>query len=108
MPRYVLRYFFDPGSNICLWSANDAAREQFDYPVCLHDLGLPENLERRVIYLMAWFDTSLDWEYPPNPSPWTETERTRFREASQHLLSLLREQLGSEFEIIDESTTPNS
>lgn len=106
MPRYVLRYFFDPGSGICLWSGNDAARERFDYPVQLPDLGLPENLLRRALYVMAWYDTSLDWSYPPNPSPWSASERARFHETSQALLSALRQQLGSGFEIRDESSLP--
>jgi hypothetical protein len=44
MPRYIFRYFFGPGSGICLWSANDEARDRFDYPVQLTDLGLSENL----------------------------------------------------------------
>ncbi len=105
MPRYVLRYFFDPGSGICLWSANDAAREKFDYPVQLQDLGLPENLLRKALYVMAWFDTSLDWNYPSDPSPWSENERARFHETSQVLLSMLRQQLGSEFEILDASSS---
>jgi len=60
MQRYILRYFFDPGSGIRLWSANDTASEKFDYPVQLHDLWLPENLLRKAIYVMAWYDTSLD------------------------------------------------
>lgn len=104
MPRYVLRYFFDPGSGICLWSANEAAREKFDYPVQLRDLGLPENLLRKALYVMAWYDTSLDWSYPSNPSPWSESERALFSETSQDLLSVLRQHLGSEFEIRDESS----
>ena len=67
MSRYVFRYFFDPGSGICLWSDNDEAREKFDYPVELSDLGLSENLLRQAIHLIAWYDTSLDWSYPPTP-----------------------------------------
>ncbi|HZX30097.1 MAG TPA: hypothetical protein VFF03_01980 [Rhodocyclaceae bacterium] len=104
MARYVFRYFFDPGSSICLWSANDETRAKFDYPVELTGLELPENLLRRALYVMAWYDTSIDWSYPPNPSPWSSAERSRFREASQELLSLLRQHLGPEFEIHDESS----
>ena len=58
MSHYVLRYFFDAGSGICLWSANDEAREKFDYPVQLSDLELPENLLRQAIHVMAWYDTN--------------------------------------------------
>jgi hypothetical protein len=108
MARYVFRYFFDPGSGICLWSANDEARERFDYPVQLSDLGLSENLLRQAIYVMTWHDTSLDWSHPPNPLPWSDSERIRFHQVSENLLAMLREQLGPEFEIRDESSLPSA
>ncbi len=109
MANYLLRYFFDAGSGICLWSSNDAAREKFDYPVELQSLELPENLMREALNIVTWFDSSLDWSYPPNPSPWSEQERGHFNEASQSLLSKLRQQLGPAFDIRDESgTMPNS
>jgi hypothetical protein len=109
MANYLFRYFFDAGSGVCLWSANDATREKFGYPVQLQDLQLPENLFREALHIMAWYDMSLDWSYPPNPSPWSEQERARFNEASQHLLLKLRQHLGPVFDIRDESgTMPNS
>jgi hypothetical protein len=109
MANYLFRYFFDAGSGVCLWSANDAAREKFGYPVTLESLGLPENLLREALHIVTWYDTSLDWSYPPSPSPWSEEERARFIEASQRLLSNLRQQLGPTCDIRDESDTmPNS
>ena len=109
MANYLFRYFFDAGSGVCLWSANDAAREKFDYPVTLQSLALPENLLREALHIVTWNDTSLDWGYPPNPSPWSDEERARFNDASQCLLSNLRQQLGSMYDIRDESgTMPNS
>jgi hypothetical protein len=103
--KYQLRYFFDPGAGICLWSANDAARERFDYPVDASKLSLPENTWRRLLYLCRWYDTSIDWSYPPDPSPWDQAERQRFKAEAQRVLSLLRQELGPEFEIVDESRT---
>lgn len=105
MSKYRLRYFFDPGAGVCLWAANDAARERFDYPVDARDLPLPENTWWKVWYVCAWFDTSIDWDYPPNPSPWNREERERFNAEAQKLLTLVREQLGPEFEVVDESGT---
>jgi hypothetical protein len=108
MPIYRLRYFFDPGGGICLWSDNDAARDRFGYPVDARSLPLPENAWRRVAYLCSWYDTSIDWNYPPDPSPWDAAERVRFNSEAQRLLALLREHLGVEFEIADESGTGNA
>jgi hypothetical protein len=105
MSKYKLRYFFDPGASSCLWSANDSAREKFGYPVDVWQLPLCENTQRRVIYVATWYDTSLDWSYPPNPSPWGEDELQSFNTEAQNLLTLLRIKLGNEFEIVDESGT---
>jgi hypothetical protein len=102
MPRYELRYFFDPGSGICLWSANDEARERFGYDVELEALELSENLRRKGLYLLRWYDTSIDWSHPGGPSPWPAEERTRFVEAAREFLDKLRQCLGGEFEIKDE------
>lgn len=102
MARYALRYFFDPGSGICLWSACDAARERFGYPVASRQLPLPRPTRERMAQLVDWYDTSVDWEYPAGPSLWTEEEHERFARAARHLLSVLRVQLGADFEIRDE------
>lgn len=105
MAEYRLRFFFDPGAGVCLWADSDATRKQFDYPVDARNLPLPEDTRRRVSSACAWFDTGIDWDYPPGASPWDQEERERFNVAAQELLTLLREQLGSEFEIVDESGT---
>ena len=103
MPRYELRYFFDPGSGVCLWSANDQARDTFGYDIDIHSLGLTENLCRKALHLIYWYDTSIDWSYPGDPSPWSKEERARFASEARGLLSELRNALGNEFEIRDET-----
>jgi len=105
MPVYRLRYFFDPGAGICLWAGNDAAESRFGSAIDPQSLPLPENTWRRVAYLCAWYDTRIDWSYPPNPSTWDFAEEERFKSEAQRLLALLREQLGQEFEIEDKSHT---
>jgi hypothetical protein len=102
---YRLRFFFDTGSGICLWSANDAAREKFDYPVPLEALPLPETIRRRGEFLIAWYDTFMDWELSPQPSRWWPREQHGFNAATQELLALLEEHLGPAFELVDESGT---
>lgn len=105
---YRLRFFFDTGSGICLWSANYAARERFDYPVPLELLPLPETLRRRGTFVIAWHDTFMDWELSPQPSRWWSREKTAFNAATQELLALLREHLEPDFELVDESGTDDS
>jgi hypothetical protein len=102
---YRLRYFFDTGSGICLWGANDATRERFDYPIELRSLPLPETIRRRGYFVLAWQDTFMDWEQSPEPSRWWPREEAAFNTAAQELLALFREHLGPDFEIVDESRT---
>ena len=100
---YKLRYFFDFGSGICLWAANDAARDRFDYPVHSSKLPITSTLMHRVEFILAWYDTFLDWDNPPRETRWSTVEAEQFNLASQELLNLLREQLRAEFELVDES-----
>ncbi len=102
---YRLRLFFDPGSGTCLWSANDAARERFGYPVEIDNLPLPENTRRRLLYLCYWYDTSIGWDYPPASSPWDAEEKARFDRKAQRLLARVRSELGPSYEVVDESGT---
>jgi hypothetical protein len=102
MSKYKLRYFFDPGANICLWAANENARERFGYPVDISQLPISENTRRRVFYVAAWYDTSIDWGHPAGPSPWHADERQLFNSAAQNLLGKLRSELGKEFDLVDE------
>lgn len=103
---YKLRYFFDSGSGICLWTANDAAKKRFaDYPVRSSELPISWTLRRRLEFVVAWYDTFLDWSNPPEGTRWGEIEGNRFDFAAQELLNLLRKELGPEFVIVDESRT---
>jgi hypothetical protein len=105
MSVYVLRFFFDPGSGICLWAANDAARDKWDYPIEAQLLPIQEGTWRFADQLCSWYDTSVNWAYPPDPSPWSASEWAAFNTAAQGFLESLRNELGPDFEVIDESRT---
>ena len=103
--KYRLRYFFDFGSDICLWAGNDAARDHFGYPVGFEKLPLPATIQRRGWFVAVWHNTFMDWDNAPEPSRWWPKEQLAFNAAAQELLPLLREHLGPDFEIVDESLT---
>lgn len=74
-----LRFFFDPGSSVCFWTADHEAHQLFgDYPVETAKLSLPEALAARGDALIARFDGSVDWEDPAGASPWTREDHLRF------------------------------
>ncbi len=100
MPSYRLRFFFDAGSGVCLWSGNAAARGRYGIAIAPAQLPLPEATQQEMTRLIAWYDTSLDWEHPTGPTPWSPAERAQFEAAARALLAQLREQLGPTFVVV--------
>jgi hypothetical protein len=47
-----------------------------------------------------WFDTSLNWGYPPDPGPWRQEECDRFNAASLNAFDRLRTELGPDWDIV--------
>lgn len=60
----VLRYFFDPGSGVCLWSGNAEAEARWGYAVDHAALPLRDGTRRFLQELVVRFDTSIDWSDP--------------------------------------------
>jgi hypothetical protein len=101
-PRYVLRFVFDAGSGVCFWSANDAARSRFGYPISPSSLPLPLELVRCGEALIARYDASFDWDDPAGPGPWTQADRDHFDRRAGASLAAARRALGPEYELRDE------
>lgn len=102
---YQLRFCFEFGSGVCFWSANESTEGYFQsYPITSTQLPVSKTLQKRIEFLLSWYDTFLDWDNPPDLSPWTD-EADQFCTAAQEVLHLSRKQLGTEFEILDESQT---
>ncbi|GHO84838.1 hypothetical protein [Dictyobacter formicarum] len=100
-PQYVIRYRFE-WLGECFWSANDEARGRFGYAIFPEMLPLSEQTIERTNELMAWHDQALNWDYPPDPGPWRQEECERFNYAARELLNAVRQELGSNFEVIDD------
>ncbi len=93
MRPYRLRYFFDAGSGVCLWSDNDAARERYGIAITPAQLPLSKATRQEVNQLVAWYDTSLNWDDPAGPTSWSLEERESFNRAAGVLLTQLRAEL---------------
>lgn len=101
-----IRFFFDTGSNVCLWAGDDATQARHGYAIDANDLPLSTNTQRWLQHLIAWYDTSLDWDNPGGASPWPDGELARFQRAAQEGLARLRQELTSAgYEVCDESCT---
>ena len=100
--RKVLRFFFDPGSGICLWSGNRYTSDLMGYPVDLDQLLLSTKTYKLLFNLMNRFDSCLDLDNPGAGVIWTEEEKSEFHKDSLIALKILREELGDEYVIVDE------
>jgi hypothetical protein len=62
----------------------------------------------RFIYLMKEiviedeYRGYLDWDYPPNPSPWTQKQKQDFKKRANLAYRKLTTELGSDYEVINE------
>ena len=95
-----LRFFFDAGAGTCLWAASDAARERYGYAVDAVALPIAAELAERLAAITAEYDSSIDWQDPGSPGPWSEVQRVDFEVRSRDLLSELRAALGASYEIV--------
>ncbi len=101
-----IRYFFDAGSGVCLWSGDDATNARHGFAIDAADLPLSAYTQRWLQHLIAWYDTSLNWDDPAGDSLWSAEEQARFQQAAQEGVTRLRHELASAgYEVCDESCT---
>ncbi|MFE1754998.1 hypothetical protein ACFW88_31425 [Streptomyces anandii] len=95
------RFFFDAGSGTVLWAGAED-QEAWGYAVDLDRLPISHDLRDGLSSLTARYDTSLNWDCPPDPGPWREAECQDFNEAVRQALGRLRAELGPAWRIYDE------
>ena len=98
---FRIRLMFEWGGG-SLWCGNDAALKEFDVGPVEEKLSLGDVTLERLNALSQWHDTALNWEYPPDPSPWNPDEYTKFEAEALAFLTELQAELGPEFEIVYE------
>jgi len=96
---YVVRLMFEWGGGV-LWPGNDAARARFDVDPCEDLLPLSDSTRATLERLSVWHDTSLNWEYPPDPGPWSADDEARFEAEAARALDAVRAELGPDYEVV--------
>ena len=99
---YSGRFFFDAGSGTVLWTSDSAAQQIWGHAVDLGQLPISQSLRDELAGLATEYDTSLNWDYPPDPGPWREPRCRRFNDAVHQARGRLRAELGTAWEIRDE------
>ncbi|MFB7905543.1 hypothetical protein ACFC1T_03865 [Kitasatospora sp. NPDC056076] len=95
-----LRYFFEAGVvGTALWP--DDVDSPYGYPAELDRLPIGAALAAELDGLSEWFQSSVDWDYPPGPSPWGRDEKERFNVRARAALEALRAELGPGWTVVD-------
>lgn len=98
---YTLRFWFEHGGG-CLWSANDASREQYGYKVNYTALPISEPLKTELAILEKEYHTILDWNDPASGCQWSEEQKAAFIHKAQKAYAVLCAELGESYAVFDE------
>ena len=106
MAKYKLRFFFEYGHG-CLWTVGEESWNTFGNPANLEKLHLSESLRNKLQQLEEKFQTSLNWDYPPDPSPWRQDVCDAFNAEVVETFDEIVKELGAEFEVVNEQESLN-
>lgn len=96
-----LRYFFEAGVDTPLWPED--MDSPYGYPCELEKLPISPATRAELARLSRSYQSSIDWDCPPNPSPWSDEEWRVFKEQAHMALAALRRELGAGWVVRDES-----
>lgn len=99
---YRIRLMFEWGGGT-LWCGNETASKKFDVGPVEELLPISDLSRDKLNSLSQLHDTALNWEYPPDPGPWSKDEYASFEKKALALSVELQAELGSEFEVVYES-----
>lgn len=100
MSRYKLKFMYDWGSGVCVWSDNAAAKEKFkDYPVNTAALPITRELAALLEELNSRHDTALNWDDPGGELLWDRAKQEAFTEEAKAAYRRLCAELGPDYEV---------
>ncbi|MFD9408707.1 hypothetical protein ACFWBN_17055 [Streptomyces sp. NPDC059989] len=106
---YHLRFFFEVGvTHTPLWPGPQGDPDldsPYGYPCELERLPISLATRAELVRLCEWYETSIDWDYPPGPSPWPEEQWELFRQQADTALADLRRELGDAWTVEDRRRT---
>jgi len=87
---------------ICFWSLNKAAKDKHGYAIKTASLPISNFLIETLNKLEEEYHSYLDWDYPQNPSPWTEEHKQDFIRRATKAYEKLCKELGEAYTVISE------
>ena len=98
MNKYYLSFWFEHGG-FCIWGMNDQEKQKYGYPIANNKLPILTELIKELNDLEEQYSIYLNWEYPLDPSPWTNEQKECFLQRVNEAYRRLKEELGLGFEI---------
>lgn len=98
---HYLRFFFEAGVDTPL--SPEDMDSPYGYPCDLARLPISAETRAELARLSKRYQSSIDWDYPPNPSPWSDEELRLFKQQALAALEVLRRELGAGWIVRDES-----
>ena len=83
----------------CLWGMNEAAKTAYGYDGIERHLPLSDEIKARLAELSRLHNSSLDWNDPGGPRPWSTEELERFDVKARALLRDLQAELGEQYSV---------
>ena len=95
----TLRFFFEYGVDTVLWP--DDVDSPLGYPCDSLRLPVSEETRAEIDRLAERYQSSLDWNDPSAPGPWTSHERESFNAQAGALLDRIRSELPASWAVED-------
>lgn len=102
MATNEMKFWFEHGGG-CLWAANTATVDKYGYGVDYELLPIADDLRLKLADMDEEYRSYLNWEYPPDPSPWTPEQKARFIKKAELVFAELRQELGNDYLLRDNS-----
>lgn len=97
-PLHKLKLMFEWGGGT-VWGNSTHTSNTFGVGPIEDVLPIGNVLKQTLADMTEWHDTALNWDYPPDPSPWPSSEFERFEKVVEDVLSKLRLELGPEYQV---------
>jgi hypothetical protein len=94
-----LRYFFEYGVDTVLWP--DSVDSPLGYPCDTPRLPITDATGAEIYRLARHYQSSLDWDDPAGPTPWTREQCDVFNVEARQLLNRLRAELPADWAVED-------
>ena len=88
----TVRFFFDWGTDACFWGDEGLQNAK--------DWGLSDSLSATLKAMGEEFQSALNWEYPLDPSPWSEAQKADFMRRSEAVYEQICAEIGHRYEVV--------